>query len=592
MSYPADPAFASLLNELQLQREEMEQQNRELLNIQHRLEESKERFADLYENAPICYLTLDSNGVVQEINLSGASLLDLQRGQIVGKEFSTWVMEQSIDDFLAHLNHVFTNRSRASVELILSCANGKKCDVILESTVDEFNNAVCRSVLVDVTNSKYQEHIYYLAHYDMLTGLPNRILFQDRFSQALAAAERKGEMVALLFLDLDRFKSINDSLGHAVGDELLKSVAKRLERCTRKVDTVARLAGDEFVIVLAGIVNLDFISIVAGNIIALINAPFQIEGHAFSISTSVGASVYPNDGHDIQTLLRNADSAMYHAKKMGRSNFQFYTRELNARALESLVMANNLRDALGNKCFELHYQPQIEIESGKIIGLEALLHWSHPELGFAAPDGFIPEAEDRGLIVDIFNLVLREAANQINKWQKMALPTVPVAINISAMQIRRHGLINCISQILQETGLDPGNFEFEVMERDMMHEADATMPMAHELKNMGVRLSIGNFGTGYSSLSCLRSFPISKLKIGHSFVADLPGNADSAAIVNAIIGLAKSLKFRVIAEGVETLEQWQFLKSNGCDEIQGHYFSEALDADSTTSLLLENKAIA
>ncbi len=590
MSYPADPAIASLLNELHLQRLEMEQRNRQISTIQRRLEESEERFADIYENAQICYFILNKEGVIHEVSASGALLLGMQSEQLIGEEFSRWVAKEDVDDFLAHLGRVFENGSKTSVELNMRCLNGHKCHVILESTIDEFDHDLCKSVLFEATNT-YREHIYYLAHYDVLTALPNRVLFQDRFAQALASADRKGDMVALLFLDLDRFKSINDSLGHIVGDELLKSVARRLVRCTRKFDTVARLSGDEFVIILSSIANSDFISIVAENVLESIKAPFHIEGHVFSISASIGASVYPNDGDDMQTLLRNADSAMYHAKKLGRGNFQFYTDEMNARVLESLAIENNLKKALGTNGFEMYYQPQVEAGSGRIIGLEGMLYWHHPEFGLLEPDAFMQVAEDRGLILDILSLTLNKAADQLDEWRKTGLYTASVAIRMSATQIRRHGLIGAVSQLLRNAGMDPGLFEFEITERDLAHESDAALPISNELRKMEVKLSVANFGIGYCSLSSLRAFPVSKLKIGKSIVADLPGNPDSAAIADAIISLAKSLGLVVIAEGVESMDQWEFLKSRGCHGIQGRFFSAAVDAAGITTILRENRSV-
>ncbi len=579
-----------LAHELQTHQAELEAQNRELVEMQHELEAARDRYADLYDFAPVGYLTFDGSGNVLEINLTGASLLGAERTRIVGKPFFIWIAKESVPDFYKHLQQVFSSKkNRVAVELGIKCRGGLRT-ASLESMAVERGGDVCRTIMVDITERRKHERIHYLAHYDALTGLPNRILFQDRLAQALAAAERSGKEVALFFLDLDRFKSINDSLGHAAGDQLLKDVANRIKGCIRKADTVARLAGDEFVLVLADIDGGEHVSIVAENILEAMRTPFYIEGHSLSVSGSIGISLFPEDGRDFNTLLRNADSAMYHAKKMGRNNFQFYTEGMNAKALESLSMENELRQALKNGDLALYYQPQIEIASGKMTGMEALIRWHRPGDGWVPPSTFIPIAEERGLIVPIFNRVLREVCLQIKIWQSMGLPSIPVAINISALQVYRHGLLDSISHALHVTGIPPSCLELELTESTIMVEVEETIRMMGELKKMGLRLSIDDFGIGYSSLSYLRSFPIHKLKIAHSFVADLTTNPDAAAIASAIINMAKSLNLRVIAEGVEKKDQLDYLRAQGCDEAQGYYFSEAVPAQKITEMLKKESA--
>ncbi|MBY0579982.1 MAG: EAL domain-containing protein [Burkholderiales bacterium] len=574
-----------LAHELQVHQVELEARNHELIEMQHALEVARDRYADLYDFAPVGYLTLGISGNVLEINLTGASMLGAERSQIVGMPFSIWVSRESTQDFFKHIQAVFSSKkSRATVELEIKCRGGMR-EASLESMVVEREGNVCRTVMVDITEKRKQERIHYLAQYDVLTGLPNRILFQDRLSHALAAAGRDGTGGALLFLDIDRFKSVNDSLGHAAGDQLLKDIADRVKGCIRKADTVARLAGDEFVLVLPDIDGEAHVCVVAENILEVMRAPFSIEGHSISVSVSIGVSLYPNDGRDFNALIRSADSAMYHAKKIGRNNFQFYSEEMNAKALESLSMENDLRLALKNGDLVVHYQPQVEIGSGKIVGMEALIRWHRPGDGWVSPAAFIPIAEERGLIVPIFDMVLREVCLQIQIWQSMGLPSIPVAINISALQIRRHGLLGSIAHALRTTGISPTCLELELTESTIMHEVEATILMMRELKAMGLKLTIDDFGIGYSSLSYLRSFPIHKLKIAHSFVADLTTNSDAAAIASAIINMAKSLKLKVIAEGVETEEQLGYLRAQGCDEVQGYYFSEAIAAEKFTELL-------
>jgi diguanylate cyclase len=365
----------------------------------------------------------------------------------------------------------------------------------------------------------------------------------------------------------------------------LKETARRLEKCVRKVDTVARMSGDEFIIVIPDLSDSADLLSIGNHILQRLAKPYDVNGAVLTVSASIGVSIYPSDAADMQSLIRNADSAMYHAKKKGRNRFQFYTDEMNRRALEAMAFENRVRDALRRNEFEVHYQPQVEITSGQIVGLEALLRWRDTANDWVSPEKIIPLAEERGLIEPIFEWVLHTACEQNRRWQKAGLLAVPVAVNICAWQIRQQDLIKKITSALDHSGLDSRFLELELTESMLMQEVEATIAMVRELRNIGMKLSIDDFGTGYSSLSYLRQLPIHKLKIAHPFISDIPGNPDAAAITSAIISMAKSLKLRALAEGVETEEQLAFLKSQCCDEIQGFYFSEALSPDRCAEML-------
>ncbi len=441
----------------------------------------------------------------------------------------------------------------------------------------------------DITERKAaDERIRFLAQHDALTGLPNRSLLQDRLLQALASAQRDGEQVAVLFLDLDHFKTINDSLGHHIGDRLLQEVARRLGHCVRGNDTVSRQGGDEFLTVLGQLKNPGDAAHIAQKMLDAVAQPYDIDGHELRVTPSIGIAIHPDDGHDTETLIKNADAAMYHAKENGRNNYQYFTADLNSRAFERLSVENSLRRGLEQGEFLLHYQPQINLASGAIVGLEALVRWQHPDFGLVPPLRFIPVAEESGLIVPLGEWVLREACRQNRAWQQAGLPAIPVAVNLSAHQFHQKNLAQTISGALQESGLDARYLELELTESVVMRGSESTVETLARLKQMGLMLSIDDFGTGYSSLSYLKRFPIDKLKIDRSFVRDVTLDQDDAAIAGAIIAMAHSLRLKVIAEGVETQEQSDFLKEQGCDEIQGYLFSRPLPAEQMEKLLRKN----
>jgi diguanylate cyclase (GGDEF)-like protein/PAS domain S-box-containing protein len=446
--------------------------------------------------------------------------------------------------------------------------------------------SIVEGTLVDITELKFaEERVQTLAYYDALTGLPNRTLLRDRLAKALATARRQKHKVALLFLDLDRFKTINDSLGHAVGDLLLKEVAERLTSVAREQDTVARLGGDEFLIVLTNIKDIPGAAVAAERFMDAMTAGFVIQGHAFSIGCSLGISTFPEHGADNETLIKNADAAMYSAKDGGRNNFRFFTADMNAQAVRRLTLETGLRLALARQELFLVYQPQMDVVTGKITGVEALLRWKHPELGVVPPDQFIGIAENSGLIVPIGDWVLRTACSQARKWKEEGLPAVSIAVNVSAVQFSQQGFCELIRTVIRETGLAPHCLELEMTESLLLANVDITLAVLQELKAMGLTLAIDDFGTGYSSFSYLKRYPISKLKIDGSFVRDVAVNPDDAAITTAIISMAKSLNLKVLAEGVEDEAQMSFLRAHHCDEIQGYYFSKPLTVDEIANKL-------
>ena len=438
----------------------------------------------------------------------------------------------------------------------------------------------------DITDRKVaEERVQYLAYYDALTGLPNRTLLQDRLAKALAGACRQKDKVALLFLDLDGFKNINDSVGHSVGDVLLQEVAERLKTWGRERDTVARLGGDEFLIMLTNVKNVADIAVAAERLMKAMTAEFVVQGHSFSVSCSIGVSIFPEHGTDCETLIKNADAAMYGAKENGRNNFRFFSDEMNAQAVERLTLENSLRLALAKGELFLMYQPQVDLVKGTVTGLEALLRWQHPELGLVPPDKFIRIAENSGLIVPIGEWVLRTACRQARSWQDEGLPAVTVAVHVSAVQFRQEGFCELIRSVLHETGLAPQYLELELTESLLLANAEVMLSVVEELKTIGITLAIDDFGTGYSSFSYLRQFQVSRLKIDRSFIRDVAVKPDDAAITTAIISMAKSLNLKVIAEGVEDEAQMSFLRTHHCDEIQGYYFSRPLAVDKVVDKL-------
>jgi diguanylate cyclase (GGDEF)-like protein/PAS domain S-box-containing protein len=425
----------------------------------------------------------------------------------------------------------------------------------------------------------------YFAQHDGLTDLPNRALLNDRLTQAITVAQRHHTALAVLYLDLDRFKHINDSLGHQVGDRLLQSVALRLTECVRASDTVSRLGGDEFVILLSEVTHAHDAAVCADKLLQAVRLPYVMNEHELNVTASIGIVIYPGDGGVGEALLQNADSAMYEAKDRGRNNYQFYRSELNSSATERQTLESDLRYAMQRHELELHYQPIMQLSTGAIVGVEALIRWHHPTLGLVLPTQFIPIAEESGLIVPIGQWVLREACRQAKTWQDAGLPLLRLAVNISAVELRSNGFVAGVTTILAQTGFDPQRLELELTETFLMQDSKSTAIVLMALKELGVQLALDDFGTGYSSLSYMRRFPIDALKVDQSFVRDLTTDADDASVVSAVINMGKSLHMRVVAEGVETRAQCSFLEQHKCSEAQGFHFSRPLKAKGFADLL-------
>ena len=442
-----------------------------------------------------------------------------------------------------------------------------------------------RGVTRDVSErKKAAAQIQRMAHYDQLTGLPNRTLLKDQFRHAAAMAQRKGEHIAVMFLDLDHFKDINDTLGHDIGDQMLVQVAQRITHTLRASDTMARQGGDEFVLVLTDTDGEGALR-VAAKLLEVVAQPYDIGPHQLRTSVSIGVSMFPEDGTDLETLSKNADAAMYQVKHDSRNGVRFFTQEMQSRSARTLMLANSLHQALDEGHFSLQYQPQISLGRRRVIGAEALLRWHHPELGAISPAEFIPIAESNGLILPIGAWVLGEACRQASVWRQQGLPPLVMAVNLSAVQFRQPDLTDLVDRVLRETRLPETHLELELTEAVAMTDPQKAVHVMDQLAERGVRLSIDDFGTGYSSLSYLKRFKVNRLKIDQSFVRDITDDPDDKAIVMAIIKLAHSLGVGTIAEGVETLAQLDFLRQQGCEEVQGYYFSRPLSAHDCEAFL-------
>jgi len=450
-------------------------------------------------------------------------------------------------------------------------------DYLVKGKLDR--ELLLRSMQYSIERKRYQEQLEYQANYDALTGLPNRNLLHDRLKQSVFA-QRFVRSIGVVFLDIDHFKFVNDSLGHNAGDKLLQRVAERLLESVRDGDTVARLGGDEFILILNDQTGQEIIYRAMQRIITRVAEPIEIDGQELLVTASAGISLYPQDGPDVETLLKNADAAMYRAKEKGRNNFQFYTAEMNRQVNERLKMETSLRRALERREFELYYQPRICVTSGALVGCEALLRWQHPELGLTLPERFIGLAEETGLIVPIGEWVIRSACAQARAWQKQGRPPVTVSVNLSMRQFKQEGLAAVVDEALHQSGLAPRNLEMELTESLVMQDTEAAIRVLERLREIGVELSVDDFGTGHSSLAYLTRLPISALKIDQSFVQAVrgTGQSDEGIVAQAIISLAHNLKLKVVGEGVETNAQFEFLRKHSCDEVQGYHFGRPMPA--------------
>jgi len=558
---------------------------------QQELKESEERFRKAVMDSAFPVMIHAEDGEVIGINRIWTEITGYRLEDI--RTIDLWIEKAYVEgkeQIRKHLKESYSLSSRADEgEYVIRTKGGGTRTWEFSSTplgILPDGRRLVMSMASDFTDRKRMEEIIkHQASHDPLTGLPNRILFLDRLKHEMSQARRNGKKFAVLFLDLDRFKDINDTLGHDAGDQLLKDVASRLRDSARESDTISRIGGDEFNILLTDIGQVEDVSVVARKIIAVLQRPFVIADNDFHVTGSIGISIYPDDNQGIEALLKCADIAMYHAKERGRNNYQFYDHSINRKTLERLKLENSLALALKRGEFVLHYQPQIDTATRKVTCIEALIRWNHPELGLLHPAHFVSLAEDTGLIVPIGEWVLRTACTQNKAWQDAGYPEICVTVNLSYRQLRQPGLMEMVPRTLRESGLDPKWLDLEITENTAMRDIDYTTPALMALTEMGVNLSLDDFGTGYSSLAHIKKLPIHKIKIDRSFISDLTDNADDMAIVNAVISLTHNLRLRVLAEGVETEEQFSFLKSNDCDEVQGYLFGEPLPADRIESLL-------
>ncbi len=559
----------------------------ELKLVENSLLESKERMEQLYKVIPSAVFTVDTDRRIQSFNKKAEDITGYNATEVIGKDCSVFA-----------LNSCVKNCALFSDELQKPIM-GKECGLIRkdgEIRILSKNMDLIRDIkgniiggvesFEDVTERKQDEEtLNYLAYYDALTGLPNRRLFYDRFEMAVSSAKRNREMLAIIFLDLDNFKTVNDTLGHIVGDQLIQAVADRLRKTLRGEDTVARLGGDEFILLIKRASEIGEIAKVAQRAISALKPPFYFNNREFYITASAGIAVYPNDGNEVHDLLRNADIALYRAKEQGRDNYQFYAPTMGDKAIDRLTLENNLHKALDREEFLLYYQPIVDLNSGRISRMEALLRWQHPNFGLVYPSDFIPALEETGLIMPVGEWVLRTACNQARAWQEKGLIPVRVAVNLSPKQFQQKGLVEMISDVLGKTDLSPDYLEIEITENAVMGDIRVATETFYGIKEIGVQVSFDDFATGYSSLSLLKKLPADTLKIDQSFISDIVASSNDKEIVKAIITLAHSLSIRAIAEGVETMEQLELLREFNCDEIQGYVFSRPLPAHEATELL-------
>lgn len=551
------------------------------------LRESEERYRNVFEAAQDVIYTLGMDGTLTSLNPAFETVTGWPCADWAGKSFAPLIHPDELNMSIDYFRRILAGETVHYELQILTKEGGYVVGEFASTPLIEDGRITgALGFARDITERKKAEKmIRQLAYHDALTGLPNRALFEDRLRVALAQAHRNEQMLAVMFLDLDRFKLVNDTLGHGDGDKLLQDVARDLSELIREGDTVARVGGDEFTLLLPGINQVGDATDVAERILERLKQPRLLGGHEFRVTTSIGVTIYPEDGMEPAALLRNADTAMYRAKERGRDNFQCYTPAMNANIMERLDLERDLRSALEREEFVVHYQPVVDVAMGRVMGAEALVRWQRPGLGLTLPDEFIPLMEETGMILPLGEWVMRTACRQNKAWQDAGHPPVRVAVNLSARQLQHEGLVGTVAGILAETGLAPEYLQLEITESAVMTNLDVIIEVLYELRAIGVGLSVDDFGTGYSSLSYLKRFPIDNVKIDRSFVRDLAVDPNDAAIVTTIIAMARSLNLKVIAEGVETEEQLAFLKSRACDEFQGFLFCKAVSADAFEKLL-------
>ncbi|HEY8037703.1 MAG TPA: EAL domain-containing protein [Methylobacter sp.] len=562
-----------------------------------RVEEKLRLAATVFESTLEGILITDAKTNVIKVNQALCSITGYSVEEFIGSTPNIIKSERHSHAFFRQLWDILNKTGQWRGEIWNRRKNGEifpawvNISAVPSSATNKTSHYV--AVFTEITELKLsEERLNYLAHHDPLTGLPNRLLFHDRLEQAVLQAQRSKHMIAVMFLDLDRFKAINDTLGHVIGDQLLVAVAERLKHCARETDTIARLGGDEFAVIITRIIQEEDVEQVAQKIIQALSSVYSVGGYEVFITASIGINLYPGIDNDRGKLLENADVAMYHAKQFGRNNYKFYSTDMNAVAFERLMLETNLRRALEREEFRLYYQPQIDMQSGIVNGVEALIRWQHPELGLVSPLEFIPLLEETGLILPVGEWVIRTACKQIREWLDAGFPPLVMAVNLSARQFRQPNLIEMIEQALHEFNIPPAQLELELTESVMMDNMEETVETLKKLKLLGLKIAIDDFGTGVSSLGYLKHFPIDTLKISHDFVLNLPMDSADASIASAVIGLARNMQLSSVAEGVENQGQMDFLRGQDCERMQGFLFSRPIPSDQMTTLLTNWKATA
>lgn len=571
------------LSQLSQEIQDLKQQVRQEVQQRRRVQSEAAKLSGALTHAADAVMVTNCDGEIEYVNPAFESITGYQREEVLGAKPDILKSGEHDQQFFAGMwktmlageifRDVVINRRKDG-----SLYHEEKSITPLKDSRGNITHFI--STGKDITDRiRVQEELHYMAHHDAITGLPNRVMLMERIEQAMVRARRSGKGVSILFLDLDGFKAINDTVGHHVGDRFLAEVASRLQACLKDEDTVARLGGDEFAVVLDGLHAMTGVSKVARKLLRQLAMPFLVDGLDLYVTASIGVARYPSDGEDVHTLLRKADSAMYRAKHAGKNTHKFFSQVEGQEDLKRLELEQQLRRAVERNEFELVYQPQVSIDTSRVVGVEALLRWRHPERGLVTPHEFIDVLEETGLILEMGDWIIHESCRQVARWQDRGLPPLRVAVNLSSRQFLRRDLVGSVARVLDDTGLSPRFLNIEITEGTLARKFETTIETLNKLNALGITISVDDFGVGYSSLNYLKRFPIHKLKIDQSFVRDVTHDADDAAIVSAIIALAHNLRLEVIAEGVETLDQMFFLSRHGCHEVQGHLVSTPLTAD-------------